>query len=157
MLHSSNMEEQKALSMKRVLISCLIGNSIEWYDFACYGCSAPVCGGLFFPSSGSLVSLIACFGVSAAGFIMRRVAALFFGYIGDKFGRTKSLVISIYMMAIPTTLIAFLPTYEMIGWISPMLLTIIRLIQGFSMGGEFTGSMVFVGEHSPEGRKGFYG
>lgn len=154
---STTSESSENSSMKRILISCMIGNAIEWYDFALYGFFASLFGKLFFPSADPIASLMASFGVFSAGFIMRPMGALFFGYVGDKFGRTKSLVISIYMMAIPTALIAFLPTYNMVGWISPLLLTCIRLVQGFSMGGEFTGSMVFVGEHSPADKKGFYG
>lgn len=155
--NSERQQEHMRGSMKNIILSCMIGNAIEWYDFALYGFFASIFGTLFFPSTDPVASLMASFGVFAAGFIMRPMGALFFGYIGDKFGRTKSLVISIYMMAVPTTLIAFLPTYEMVGWIAPMLLSLIRLVQGFSMGGEFTGSMVFVGEHSPKEKRGFYG
>lgn len=143
--------------LRRVILSCMIGNALEWYDFALYGYFATIIGQLFFPTSSQFASLMATFGIFAAGFIMRPLGGIIFGYIGDKIGRKSALMWSIYLMAIPTALIGLLPTYEQIGWIAPTCLTLIRLAQGLSMGGEFTGSMIFVVEHAENGKRGFYG
>lgn len=143
--------------VKRVILSCMIGNALEWYDFALYGYFATTLGSLFFPKFDTFASLMATFGIFAAGFIMRPLGGILFGHIGDKIGRKNALLWSIYLMAIPTTLIGLLPTYEQIGWVAPLLLTLIRLAQGLSMGGEFTGSMIFVIEHAQKNNRGAYG
>lgn len=143
--------------IRRVILSCMIGNALEWYDFALYGYFATTIGQLFFPKFSPFASLMATFGIFAAGFIMRPLGGIIFGHIGDKMGRKNALLWSIYLMAIPTTLIGLLPTYEQIGWVSPLFLTFIRLAQGLSMGGEFTGSMIFVVEHAEKGNRGLYG
>lgn len=148
---------QKGSYIKRVILSCMIGNALEWYDFALYGYFATTLGSLFFPEFSTFASLMATFGIFAAGFIMRPLGGVIFGHIGDKIGRKNALLWSIYLMAIPTTLIGLLPTYEQIGWLAPLFLTFIRLAQGLSMGGEFTGSMIFVVEHAQERNRGFYG
>jgi MHS family proline/betaine transporter-like MFS transporter len=143
--------------MNRVIVSCMIGNALEWYEFTLYGYFASIIGKLFFPSEDPLVSLISAFAVFAAGFLMRPLGALLFGHIGDKLGRKKALLISIYLMAFPTAAIGLLPTYESLGWIASLILTLIRLLQGVSIGGEFTGSMVFIIEHSPSHKRGISG
>ena len=143
--------------IRKVIFSCMIGNALEWYDFALYGYFATTIGQLFFPKFSPFASLMATFGIFAAGFIMRPLGGVIFGHIGDKIGRKNALLWSIYLMAIPTTLIGLLPTYEHIGWLAPLLLTFIRLAQGLSMGGEFTGSMIFVVEHAQKGNRGLYG
>ncbi len=143
--------------IKRVILSCMIGNALEWYDFALYGYFATTISSLFFPKFSTFASLMATFGIFAAGFIMRPLGGVIFGHIGDKIGRKNALLWSIYLMAIPTTLIGLLPTYEQIGWLAPLLLTLIRLAQGLSMGGEFTGSMIFVVEHAHQRNRGIYG
>lgn len=148
---------QEGNYIKRVIFSCMIGNALEWYDFALYGYFATTIGHLFFPKFSAFASLMATFGIFAAGFIMRPLGGVIFGHIGDKIGRKNALLWSIYLMAIPTTLIGLLPTYEQIGWLAPLLLTFIRLAQGLSMGGEFTGSMIFVVEHAESGNRGLYG
>ncbi|MDF3033899.1 MAG: hypothetical protein K0R76_853 [Alphaproteobacteria bacterium] len=148
---------QEGNYIKRVILSCMIGNALEWYDFALYGYFATIIGQLFFPQFSTVASLMATFGVFAAGFIMRPLGGIIFGHIGDKISRKSALLWSIYLMAIPTTLIGLLPTYEQIGWLAPFLLTLIRLTQGLSMGGEFTGSMIFVVENAQQRNRGLYG
>ncbi|MBI2707044.1 MAG: MFS transporter [Proteobacteria bacterium] len=148
---------QEGSYIKRVILSCMIGNALEWYDFALYGYFATTIGQLFFPKFSSFASLMATFGIFAAGFIMRPLGGIIFGHIGDKMGRKNALLWSIYLMAIPTTMIGLLPTYEQVGWLAPLFLTLIRLAQGLSMGGEFTGSMIFVVEHADKGNRGLYG
>ncbi len=143
--------------VKNVVAGC-VGNVLEWYDFALYGFFAPIIAKLFFPSDDQLTGLLATFGIFAVGFLMRPIGSVIFGILGDKLGRKKALEISVVMMAVPTTLIGVLPTYESVGILAPILLTIIRLIQGISVGGEFTGSISYVVEHAPypPGRRGFY-
>ena len=153
---SFNVPDKKTYT-KRVIASCMIGNALEWYDFALYGYFATTLGQLFFPKFDPFAALMATFGVFAAGVIMRPVGGIIFGHIGDKIGRKNALLWSIFLMAVPTTLLGLLPTYEQIGWMAPLLLTVIRLAQGLSMGGEFTGSMIFVVEHAEKGKRGVYG
>ncbi len=135
----------------------MVGNGLEWYDFAIYGHMAIVLRDLFFPGTDPVVGLIATYGVFAAGFIARPFGAIFFGWLGDKYGRRMALTVAVLMMAIPTGCIGLLPTYEMIGVMAPILLTIIRILQGVSLGGEFSGSMTFMVEHSPQAKRGFIG
>ncbi len=139
------------------LIAGLSGNILEWYDFTVYGFFATVIGAQFFPHEDKVVQLIAAFGVFAAGYLMRPIGGIIFGNIGDKKGRKKALTISILFMAVPTTLVGLLPTYESIGWLAALLLVILRLLQGLSVGGEFTGSISFLVEKAPANRRGFYG
>ena len=143
--------------VKNVIAGC-VGNVLEWYDFALYGFFAPIIAKLFFPSDDQLTGLLATFGIFAVGFLMRPVGSVLFGILGDKLGRKKALEISVVMMAVPTTLIGVLPTYETAGILAPILLTIIRLIQGVSVGGEFTGSISYVVENAPHPppQRGFY-
>lgn len=143
--------------MRNVIAGC-VGNVLEWYDFALYGFFAPIIAKLFFPSDDQISSLLATFGVFAVGFFMRPVGSVIFGILGDRLGRKRALEISVIMMAVPTTLIGVLPTHAEVGILAPILMTLIRLIQGVSVGGEFTGSISFVVEHAPypPGRRGFY-
>lgn len=142
---------------RRSLIAGFSGNIMEWYDFTVYGFFATIIGTQFFPDEDKTVQLISAFGIFAAGYLMRPIGGIVFGHIGDKQGRKKALLISILMMAIPTTLIGLLPTYDSIGWYSALLLVILRLFQGLSVGGEFTGSISFLVEKAPKDKRGFYG
>ncbi|MDR2780916.1 MAG: MFS transporter [Holosporaceae bacterium] len=150
-------EDQSEFSrMKKVIVSCIAGSALEWYDFAVYGFFATLIGKLFFPSGDAFQQLIASFGAFASGLIARPIGAIMFGYIGDKFGRKKTLVISIYMMAVPTALMGLLPTYETIGYWAGILLVVIRILQGLALGGGFTGTIVFLYEHSSDNKKSTY-
>jgi len=142
---------------KRSLIAGFSGNVLEWYDFTVYGFFATVIGAQFFPHQDKIVQLISAFGVFAAGYLMRPIGGVIFGHIGDRQGRKKALTISVILMAIPTTLVGLLPTYENIGWVAALLLVILRLLQGLSVGGEFTGSISFLVERAPKGKRGFFG
>lgn len=144
-------------SLYRVVIPGLLGNVLEWYDFALYGYFAAILTPLFFPSKDATVGLIATFEVFAIGFLVRPLGAIVFGYIGDRFGRKQALSASIILMAIPTTFIGLLPDHQQIGILAPTLLIICRLLQGLAVGGEFTGSMVYLLEHAPDFRRGLYG
>jgi MFS transporter, MHS family, proline/betaine transporter len=141
----------------KLILSCIVGNALEWYDFIIYGYFAPILGQLFFPVNDRYSQLMCSFGALAAGFIARPLGAVLFGHIGDKSSRIIVLMLSIYVMSIPTTLIGCLPTYEQIGWLAPFLLTLFRILQGLAIGGEFTGSMVFLVEQAPDNKRGFLG
>lgn len=143
--------------MRRVVIAGMIGNGLEWYDFALYGTFSAIIGKLFFPLGDAYVQMIATYGVFAAGFLMRPIGAVLFGYLGDKYGRKFALTLSILMMAVPTACIGILPTYASIGMAAPVLLTLIRLLQGLSLAGQFSGSIAFVVEHAPTEKRGFAG
>lgn len=143
--------------MKKVVISGMIGNGLEWYDYALYGQVAWLLSTLFFPQGDPVVALLATFGVFAAGFLVRPLGAAFFGWMGDRYGRRRAMVVAILMMAIPTGCIGILPTYAEIGILAPILLTIIRLLQGLSLGGEFSGSITYIVEHAPARRRGLAG
>jgi MFS transporter, MHS family, proline/betaine transporter len=134
-----------------------IGNVLEWYDFGLFGFFAPVISQLFFPSHDELASLVGTYGVYATGFLMRPLGGVVFGYIGDRMGRKRALELSVLLMAVPTTLMALLPTYAQAGVGASLLLTLFRLLQGLSVGGEYIGSMSFLSEHAPPGRRAFLG
>ncbi|WED43774.1 MFS transporter [Legionella cardiaca] len=144
-------------SLYRVVIPGLLGNVLEWYDFALYGYFAAILTPLFFPNKDTTLALITTFSVFAIGFLVRPIGAVVFGYIGDRFGRKQALSSAIILMAIPTTLIGLLPTYQQIGILAPIFLIVCRLLQGLAVGGEFTGSMVYLLEHAPDSKRGFYG
>jgi len=143
--------------MRKVIIAGMIGNALEWYDFALYGHFAMILSKHFFPSYDPYVGLIATYSIFAAGFVMRPIGGILFGYIGDRYGRRVSLAASILMMAIPTASIGLIPTYESIGILAPILLAVIRLIQGASIGGEFSGCIAFLVEYAPMKRRGIVG
>jgi MHS family proline/betaine transporter-like MFS transporter len=142
---------------RRAIIAGIRGNVMEWYDFSVYGYFAANIGRHFFPAQDTVSSLIAAFGVFAAGFLMRPLGSLLFGHIGDKMGRKMALTTSVALMAIPTFLIGALPTFQQIGVTASVLRVLMRLFQGLSVGGEYTISAVFLVEHSAAGRRGFFG
>jgi MHS family proline/betaine transporter-like MFS transporter len=142
---------------RKVIISGMLGNGLEWYDFALYGHMAFIISKLFFPNTDPTVALLATYGTFAAGFLARPFGAMLFGIIGDKFGRRIALAIAILLMAIPTGLIGLLPTYAEWGIAAPICLIIIRILQGLSMGGEFSGAITYMVEHSPKNRRAISG
>lgn len=144
-------------SLVRTVSTSMIGNLFEFYDFALFGYFAPIIGKLFFPSGHGGTELIAAFGAFAAGFLVRPLGGLFFGHIGDRYGRKKALVLSIILMAVPTALIGLLPTYDQIGMAAPLLLVLMRVFQGISLGGNYGGSITFTAEHTAPHRRGFIG
>ncbi len=135
----------------------MIGNTLEWYDFAIYGYFAAQIGRHFFPHEDAVAQLLSTFGVFAVGYLMRPIGGVIVGHIGDTLGRRAALTFSVAAMAIPTFLIGLLPGYQTIGVLAPVGLTLLRVVQGLSVGGEYTGSMVFLVEHAPEGRRGLMG
>jgi len=134
-----------------------IGNVVEWYDFALYGYMAGIIAGLFFPEQSKTAGLIATYGIFAAGFLMRPLGSAVFGWLGDTIGRSRTMMISVIMMVVPTVFLGALPTHETIGIWAPVLLVIIRLVQGLSVGGEFSSSVTYLVETAEDGRRGYAG
>ena len=130
------------------------GNVLEWYDFAAYGYFASVFGRNFFPSTSHLVSLLSAFGVFALAFMMRPIGSLVFGHIGDRYGRKRALMVSVSAMALSTFVIGLLPTYAQIGSLAPLILILLRMVQGVSVGGEYTTSIIFLVEQSAPNQRG---
>jgi MHS family proline/betaine transporter-like MFS transporter len=145
------------ISRKSVIMGGVAGNIMEWYDFAVYGYFAPVIAPQFFPSDSASASLIAAFGAFAAGFLMRPLGGMVFGHIGDKIGRKPALTLSVLMMAVPSVLIGLLPGYDSLGVMAGVLLVLLRIVQGLSVGGEYTTSIVFLVEHAHHSRRGIMG
>jgi MHS family proline/betaine transporter-like MFS transporter len=148
----SSAEERRA--HRRVITAGIAGNVMEWYDFSIYGFFARTIGQQFFPAHDLNVSLMAAFGTFAVGFFMRPLGAVLFGYIGDRVGRAHSLLLSVVVMAIPTFAIGLLPTYHQIGIGASVLMLLCRILQGLAVGGEFTGSIVFLAERAPADKRG---
>jgi MHS family proline/betaine transporter-like MFS transporter len=135
------------------ILSSSTGNLLEWYDFGLYAIYSPLFSRLFFPSEDAHVALIMTFAVLAVGFMCRPVGAFIFGYLGDSRGRAKTLRLSILMISLPTLFIGFLPTYAMAGIIAPLLLIFIRIWQGISLGGEYSGTLIYLTESAPKERR----
>ncbi len=142
--------------MKRRLLAGIIGNTVEWYDFALFNAFAITISSLFFPYDDAHTSLIKMYGIFACGFVARPIGSLVLGYLGDKYGRKTALSLSILLMSIPTALIGFLPVYQEVGIKAPLYLIMLRLIQGFAIGGEYSGSMVYLFEHAASKSRAFY-
>ncbi|MFJ3903931.1 MFS transporter [Streptomyces sp. NPDC090025] len=144
-------------SLKRIVAASLIGTTIEWYDFFLYGSAAAlVFNKLFFPGSDPLVGTLLSFLTYAVGFAARPLGALVFGHYGDRLGRKKLLVLSLLMMGGATFAIGLLPTHATVGSAAPVLLTALRLVQGFALGGEWGGAVLLVSEHGDAKRRGFW-
>jgi MFS family permease len=143
---------------RRALLSGIAGNSIEYYEFAIYGLSAAlVFGKLMFPSFSPIAGTLLSFATFAIAFVARPIGGLLFGHFGDKLGRKGTLIATLLMMGIATFGIGLLPSYNQIGIWSPVLLVFLRLLQGISLGGEYTGSVLMALEHAHATRRGFFG
>ncbi|GGW42707.1 MFS transporter [Streptomyces lucensis JCM 4490] len=144
-------------SLPRIVAASLIGTTIEWYDFFLYGSAAAlVFNKLFFPDSDPLVGTLLSFLTYAVGFAARPLGALVFGHYGDRLGRKKLLILSLVLMGGATFAIGLLPTHSTVGSAAPVLLTTLRLIQGFALGGEWGGAVLLVSEHGDARRRGFW-
>ena len=142
-------------SAQRTALAGLIGNVLEWFDFAVYGYFATDIGRQFFPQSSATAQQLLAFAVFAVGFAARPIGSVVLGIVGDRIGRCALLTLSIALMGGATLAIGLLPTYAMIGAAAPLLLVTLRLVQGFSVGGEFTGSMVYTTELASAHSRGF--
>ncbi len=145
------------MTTRRAVAAGTIGNLLEWYDFAIYGYFAASIGRVFFPAENAVAQILAAFGVFALGYLMRPLGGIVVGHVGDRFGRRAALTFSISAMALPTFLVGILPGYDAIGIAAPILLTLLRMIQGLSVGGEACMAMVFLVERAPSGRRGLAG
>jgi MHS family shikimate/dehydroshikimate transporter-like MFS transporter len=150
--------EGQVSSIRQVAVASLIGTALEWYDYFLYGTAAAlIFGELFFPSVDPLIGTLAAFATFGVGFGARPIGGLVFGHFGDKIGRKTMLVITLMIMGTATFIIGLLPTYETIGIWAPILLVVLRLLQGFGVGGEWGGAVLMAIEHAPRGRRGYYG
>src|SRR5918994_2953608 len=142
-------------SIRKVVVASFIGTTIEWYDFFIYTTAAAlVFPQLFFPSFGPLAGTLASFATYAVGFLARPLGGVIFGHYGDKIGRKAMLVTTLLIMGIATFVVGLLPTYETIGIWAPILLVVLRLLQGLGLGGEWGGAVVMAVEHSPDDKRG---
>lgn len=144
-----------SMKLSQVVISSL-GNVLEWLDFGLFIFLAPIIGESFFPTESPVSAELAAFGVFAAGFLCRPIGGIIFGHFGDKIGRAKPLRFSILIIAISTFLVGIMPTYAMAGIIAPILFTLLRLIQGVAIGGEYSGIMTYLAESAPIKKRGFF-
>ena len=143
--------------LRRVVMASLIGTTIEWYDFFLYGSAAAlVFNKLFFPKFDPLTGTLLAFATYALGFVARPVGGIVFGHFGDRIGRKRLLMLSLVLMGVATILIGLLPTYGQIGVWAPIGLIILRLVQGFAVGGEWGGAVLMAAEHGDAARRGFW-
>jgi MFS family permease len=140
----------------KIITASAVGTMIEWYDFYIFGSLATVISPLFYPQGNNTLALIAYLSTFAVGFVVRPFGALFFGRIGDLVGRKYAFLVTLLIMGGATSLIGFLPTYATIGIAAPIILLAIRILQGLALGGEYGGAAVYVAEHVPDAKRGFY-
>src|SRR6202045_5297086 len=148
---------EPAARSREAVLAGVIGNTLEWFDFAVYGYFVSTISKLFFPGTDPIASLLATYAVFGVGFVMRPVGSILFGVYGDRYGRRKALSAVIFLMAFSTLAIGLLPTYGEVGVLAPILLVAARLLQGLSAGGECGGSNAYILEYAPGGRRGFIG
>jgi MFS family permease len=140
----------------KVISASAVGTMIEWYDFYIFGSLAAVIAPLFYPQGNNTLALIAYLSTFAVGFVVRPFGALFFGRIGDVIGRKYAFLVTLMIMGGATAAIGILPTYATAGIFAPIALLVIRVLQGLALGGEYGGAAVYVAEHAPDARRGFY-
>lgn len=143
--------------LKKAITAAALGNAMEWFDFGVYGFVAYALGQIFFPGATPGVQVIAALATFSVPFLVRPLGGIFFGALGDRYGRQKILAITIIIMAISTFCIGLIPSYDSIGIWAPILLLLAKLAQGFSVGGEYSGAAIFVAEYSPDKKRGFMG
>ncbi|HXZ93232.1 MAG TPA: MFS transporter [Burkholderiales bacterium] len=140
---------------KRVIFASSLGTVFEWYDFYLYATLAPFFAALFFPPGNATAALLSAFAAYAAGFLVRPFGAIVFGRIGDLVGRKYTFLVTIVFMGGSTFLVGLLPTYATVGWLAPILMVGLRLVQGLALGGEYGGAATYVAEHAAQGRRGY--
>jgi MFS family permease len=140
---------------KLVIVASSVGTVFEWYDFYLYATLAPFFAALFFPKGNETAALMSAFATYAAGFLVRPFGALVFGRIGDLIGRKYTFLVTIVVMGLSTFCVGLLPTFESIGWMAPVILVTLRLLQGLALGGEYGGAATYVAEHSAHDRRGY--
>jgi len=140
---------------RRVIFASSLGTVFEWYDFYLYAVLAPFFAVLFFPPGNQTAALLSAFAAYAAGFLVRPFGALIFGRIGDLVGRKYTFLVTIIFMGASTFLVGLLPTFAAVGWLAPILMVTLRLVQGLALGGEYGGAATYVAEHAPQGKRGY--
>ncbi len=140
---------------RRVIFASSLGTVFEWYDFYLYATLAPFFAALFFPPGNETAALLSAFAAYAAGFLVRPFGALVFGRLGDLVGRKYTFLVTILFMGASTFAVGLLPTFSAVGWLAPVLMVTLRLIQGLALGGEYGGAATYVAEHAPNGRRGY--
>ena len=149
--------ETSPTELRRVVLGSIVGTALEWYDFFIYGTAAAlVFGGLFFPDSAPAVGSLLAFATFGVGFVFRPLGGILFGHIGDRIGRRATLILTTLIMGISTGVIGLLPTYDTIGVAAPVLLVLLRVVQGLGAGAEFGGASTLLAEHAPPDRRGYY-
>ena len=142
---------------RKAVTAAVVGNVLEWYDFAVYAYVAAIIARKFFPAQDEVTALLSTFLAYGLGFLARPLGGIVIGRMGDVSGRKNALLLTMFLMAAGTVMIGLLPTYESIGFLAPLLLVVARLLQGFSAGGEWGGSTAFIVEWAPKGQRGYYG
>src|SRR5437870_7242400 len=140
---------------KFVIFASSLGTVFEWYDFYLYAVLAPFFAAVFFPPGNATASLLSAFATYAAGFLVRPFGALVFGRVGDLVGRKYTFLVTIVVMGFSTFAVGLLPTFAALGWLAPILLVSLRLLQGLALGGEYGGAATYVAEHAAEGKRGY--
>lgn len=153
---TTDTEGSGSATMRRVVAASFIGNLVEWFDYAVYGYLATTLATVFFPDASRTAGLLSTFAVFAVSFIIRPLGGIFWGRFGDRKGRRAALSISIIIMSFSTVVVAILPGYEQVGLLAPVLLLVVRLVQGFSAAGEYAGAAAFLYEYAPRNRRGLY-
>ena len=143
-------------SIPRVIFASSVGTMIEWYDFYLFGSLASVLAPKIYPAGNDTFALIAYLATFAVGFVVRPFGALFFGRLGDLVGRKYAFLVTLVIMGFSTFAIGLMPTFKTAGWFAPIALIVIRVLQGLALGGEYGGAAVYVGEHVPDNKRGFY-
>jgi MFS family permease len=150
-------EAERLRAIRLIAFASLIGTTIEWYDFILYTSLAGlIFNKLFFPAGDAVVSLLLAYATFAIGFVTRPIGGAFFGHFGDRIGRKPLLVLTLSMMGVATFLIGLVPTYAAIGVAAPLMVIVLRLVQGFAMGGEWGGAVLMAFEYAPPEKRGFY-
>jgi MFS family permease len=153
---SAQLQKDASSSIWMVILASSVGTMIEWYDFYLFGALAATLSPKLYPPNNAKFTFIAYWATFAIGFLVRPFGALFFGRIGDLVGRKRAFLVTLSIMGVMTACIGLLPEYKTAGWFSPIALIVIRILQGLALGGEYGGAAVYVAEHAPDGRRGFY-
>ena len=156
MLMKQTKSNVQAPEMWTVVLASSAGTIIEWYDFYLYGSLAVFFSTLFYPANDPTAAVLISVATFATGFVIRPFGAIVFGSLGDRLGRKHTFLLTLILMGISTTLVGFLPTYSSIGFAAPVALVLLRLVQGLAIGGEYGGAAVYVAEHAPANRRGFF-
>src|SRR5436190_23118589 len=144
------------LSLPWIIVASLVGTMIEWYDFYIYRVLAVFFGKHFFPPGNDNLALLASLAVFWFGFILRPFGAIFFGHLGDRIGRKFTFMLTLGMMGLATFLVGCVPSYATWGLAAPIIILLMRAMQGLALGGEYGGAATYIAEHAPDGKRGFY-